>query len=384
MEALKNKPKIALMSYSMDNRQAKGIALYTRKLIEGLLLDGRFDFYLVHYDKVPDPLYKKANEIIMPRVRLPYGSRFVSQLLFFWKHRKSHFDIVHWFQPRLYPFYWLVPAKRIIVTVHGAGDITAPSKFVFSRSVFNFILTHFHKWIDAVIVVSKNAKPEVIKHYGFSADQVISIYNGGGENYQPIKKTEAQELAARKYGIGGSYILDVSRLQPHKNIVALIKAYNIMRGKDSSRAEKLVIVGWPAYKGRQDEYLAAAKSPFAKDIIFIDFVEAEDLNAVYSASELFVFPSLDEGFGLPIIEAMASGVPVITSNISSMPEIGGKAVITINPFDVNELADAMSRALVDKNLREKMIGLGLRRAGEFTWNSMVEQTENLYSEIIVN
>lgn len=382
MEKLKNKPKIALMSYAMDNRQAKGIALYTRKLIEGLLLDDRFDFHLVHYDAVADPLYKKAEEIIMPRVRLPYGSRFVSQLLFFWQYRKNHFDIVHWFQPRVYPFYWLAPAKKIIVTVHGAGDVTAPAKFVFSRSVFNFILIHFHKWIDAVIVVSSNAKSEVVKHYGFSADRVKIIYNGGGENYQPIEKNEAKEQVARKCGIKEPYILDISRLQPHKNIVTLIKAYSLMREKDPSRLEKLVIVGWPAYKNRKDEYLAAAKSLFAKDIIFIDFINSKDLNAMYSGSELFVFPSLDEGFGLPVLEAMASGVPVITSRLSSLPEIGGEAVITVNPFDAKELAEAMSRVLTDENLREKMIGLGLGRASEFTWKSTVEQTENLYTAMI--
>ena len=384
MEKLKNRPKIALMSYAMDGRAAKGTALYARKLIGGLLDDEKFDFYLVHYDKVGDPLYQKAKEIIMPRVRLPYGSKFISQLLFFWQYRKEQFDIIHWFQPRAYPFYWFAPARKVIVTVHGAGDVAAPVKFVFSRLVFNFVLIHFHKWINAIIVVSQNAKDEVVKHYGFPADRVRVIYNGGGENYQPIKKNEARELAARKYGIEGSYILDISRLQPHKNIVTLINAYSIMREKDSLRLEKLVIVGWPAYKNRKDEYLAAERSPFVKDIIFIKFVKAEDLNAMYSASELFVFPSLDEGFGLPVLEAMAAGIPVITSRAFSMSEIGNEAVTTVDPLSVNELAVAMQRVLVDKSLREKMIELGLGRAREFTWRSTIEQTENLYSEIAAN
>ena len=132
------------MSYAMDNRQAKGTALYTRKLIENLLANDRFDFYLVHYDKVDDPLYKKAHEIMIPRIKLPYGSRFVSQLLFFWKFRKNKFDIMHWFQPRVYPFYWLAPAKKIVITMHAAGDITAPGFFVFSKEVFNFVLKYFN------------------------------------------------------------------------------------------------------------------------------------------------------------------------------------------------------------------------------------------------
>ncbi|MEK7463249.1 MAG: glycosyltransferase family 1 protein [Patescibacteria group bacterium] len=382
MENIKQKPKIALMSYAMDNRQAKGTALYTRKLIEGLLADNNFEFYLIHYEKVDDLLYKKAHEIIMPRIRLPYGSRFVSQLLFFWKYRKNKFDIIHWFQPRLYPFYWLAPAKKIVVTVHGAGEVYVPLYFVFSRVVFNFIMIHFHKWIDMAIVDCENAGAEVVKYYGFSADHVKSIYLGGGENYKPVEKSEAKELVSKKYGISESYILDVSRLQPHKNVVSLINAYAVMRGSDVSRKEKLVIVGASACEGRTDEYDAVKRSAFAKDIIFIDYVDSEDLNAIYSGSELFVFPSLSEGFGLPVLEAMASGTPVITSNTTSLPEIAGDAAITVDPLDTDAIAKAMRRVLADKNLAKTMTESGIRQAAEFTWKKTVDQTKDLYIKLL--
>ena len=136
------KIKVALMSYAVDGRKAKGTALYAEKLIEGIIENPRFDFYLVHYEKSPERFYSRAKEIIMPKVSLPYGSHFISQLLFFWKYRNQKFDIIHWFQPRVYPFYWLAPAKKIIVTMHGAGDITAPQNFIFSRSVLNFVLKY--------------------------------------------------------------------------------------------------------------------------------------------------------------------------------------------------------------------------------------------------
>jgi len=378
---MKTKSKVALMSYAMDNRIAKGMALYTRKLIEGLLNDSKFDFSLIHYDKVKDSLYEKGREIMMPKIKLPFGSRFVSQLLFFWKYRKEPFDVIHWFQPRLYPCFWFAPAKKIVVTVHGAGDITAPTYFVFSRSVFNFTLKHFHRWVDIIIVDSEFAKEEVMEHYGFPEHKVKIIYLGGGEIYKPIEKNEAQKIVLQKYGINHPYILDISRLQPHKNVVTLIRSYIIMREKYPKHTEKLVIVGGAAYKNR-DEYVVAEKSQFFKDIIFVDFVETEDLNHIYSASEVFVFPSLNEGFGLPIVEAMASGVPVITSNITSMPEIGGDAVITIDPFNKEELAEAMHNVLTDESLRKKMIEAGLSRAKGFTWQKTVEQTENLYNELL--
>jgi len=371
------RPKVALMSYAMDNRSAKGIALYTRKLIEGLVSSNEIDFYLVHYDEVMDPLYKKAHEIIMPKVRLPYGSRFISQLLFFWKYRKQPFDVVHWFHPRVYPFYWLVPAKKIIVTVHGAGDITAPTYFVFSRSVFNFILKHFHKSIDTVIVDSNFAKAEVVEHYGFPEEKVKVIYLGGGEIYKSLDKTESLSAVWERYGFSGNYILDISRLQPHKNVSSLIRAYSEMRSKYSEHNQKLLIVGGGAYK-KVYEYAVADNSPFKNDIIFIEFAKKEDLNFIYSGSDLFVFPSLNEGFGLPVLEAMASGVPVITSNETSMPEIGGNAVLTLDPLDVAGLARSMRKVLLDGELREKMVRLGLEQAKKFTWQSTVEETKKLY------
>jgi glycosyltransferase involved in cell wall biosynthesis len=381
MKNKEQKPKIALMSYAMDNRMAKGTALYARKLIEGLLKDDRFDFYLVHYDKIDDPLYKRTHEIIMPRVKLPYGSRFVSQLLFFWKYRNNGFDIIHWFQPRVYPFYWLAPAKKIIITAHGAGDISAPNHFVFSRSMFNFVLIYFHKWVDKVIVDCEDAKSEVVKYYGLPINIVESIYLGGAEDYRLIEKTNNNKLL-KKYGILDPYILDVSRLQPHKNIVTLINAYIEMRKLDTSRTEKLVIIGCAAYKDRNDEYDAARKSPFAKDIIFINYIDIKDLNTIYSYSELFVFPSLSEGFGLPILEAMASGTPVVTSNTTSLPEIGGNAVITVNPLNTKEIADAMRLILTDEILKKKLIKLGVCRAREFTWEKTVNKTKDLYNRLL--
>ncbi len=377
MEETIHKPKVALMSYSMDNRRTKGTALYARKLIEGLLTNQKCDYYLVHYDKVDDPLYKKANEILIPKIKLPYGSRFVSQFIFFWKYRNNKFDVVHYFQPRLYPFFWFVPAKKIIVTVHGAGDISAPQYFIFSRTVFNFVIVHFQKFVEVFIADSIDAKVEIVQYYKFPESKVKVIYLGGAENYTVIPKNEAKELVSKKYGVNGAFILDVSRLVPHKNIVNLIKAYDSMRTEYSSHTEKLVIVG-SSVPNRVDEFEQAKSSLFSKDICFIGFIDAGDLNAIYSASDLFVYPSLSEGFGLPILEAMGSGTPVVTSNITSMPEIAGDSALLVDPLNITEIATAMHKVLTDKELREKNIDKGFERVKKFTWAGTVQKTEELY------
>lgn len=373
---MKEKIRVALMSYAMDNRKAKGTALYTRKLIENILGDERFDFYLVHYEKVDDPLYKQAKEILLPRVKLPYGSHFISQLLFFWKYRKNKFDIIHWFQPRVYPFFWLAPAKKIVITTHGAGDITAPGRWIFSREVFNFILTKFNRKVDAFIALSKYGWKEIHDHYHAGIQSIYYTYLGGGENYKNLDKTGAFEYISGKYKINGRFILEVARILPHKNIFRLIEAYGIFRDRYKSD-EKLVIIGSPEDNGKRARQLAEG-SGYKNDIIFIDYIEAEDLNRFYSAAELFIFPSLQEGFGLPIIEAMASGTPVITSNITSMPEIAGGAAILVDPFNPEEMAEKMNEVLENKEVGEALIKSGLERAGFFTWKNTAEETKAIY------
>lgn len=368
------------MSHTMDNRQGKGTALYARKLIENMLGDERFEFTLVHYERVDDPIYKKVREIVIPEIpHLPFGTRFIRTMLFFWKHRKEDFDIIHWFQPRLYPFFWLAPARHIVVTAHGAGDITAPGQFPLSRRVYNFIMTYFNRWISAVIGVSEFGKKEIISSYRIAKDKVHAIYNGGGENFKPLDKTSAQARICQKYGIRAPFILDVSRLEPHKNVDSLIRAYEAMRLK-SAHAHTLVVAGAHRYKAEKTVALARA-SQFSKDIRFINFVSDEDMNMLYSASDLFVFPSLNEGFGLPIVEALASGAPVITSNSASMPEIAGDAAITVDPLDIKALAEAMQSVLSDAPLRDSLIRKGLARAREFTWSKTARETSELYKQI---
>ncbi|OGG73870.1 hypothetical protein A3A40_02565 [Candidatus Kaiserbacteria bacterium RIFCSPLOWO2_01_FULL_54_20] len=373
--------KVALMSHPMDNRAGKGTALYTRKLIEELLKNERLEITLVHYDAVPDKLYKKAREIVIPQIpHLPFGTRFVRTLLFFWKYRKEKFDIIHWFQPRLYPFFWLAPARFSVVTAHGGADVTAPGQFPLSRHIYNFIMRYFHPWIAGVIGDSEFGRNEIIEAYGIPPEKVHTIYLGGSEDFKALDKTVAQRIIFERYKIRAPFILDVSRLEPHKNVDTLIRAYESLR-RESSITPALIIVGAKRFGAEKTLALATA-SLYAKDIIFLHFVEQQDLNALYSAADVFVFPSLNEGFGLPIVEAFASGTPVVTSNVTAMPEIAGDAAITVYPTDTKALAGAMARVLSDASLRETLIQKGLNRAKTFTWAETANKTLELYQAIL--
>jgi glycosyltransferase involved in cell wall biosynthesis len=380
--AEKQKIRVALMSYAMDNRQAKGSALSTHRLIERLVRDPRLEVTLVHFDPSDDPLYKEAREILMPYIKLPAATRFVRTLLFFWKYRKENFDIVHWFQSRVYPFFYLAPAKYIIVTAHAGGDITSPGKFPLSRRMFNFVLKHFNYKVDALIGVSDFGRREIISAYGADPKRVYALlhYNGGAEEFKPMDRKIARENLAH-YGIKAPYILDVSRLIIHKNVTTLIRAYDMLRDLHQERKEKLVIAGGPD-NNAEEVYELVKKSKYSTDIQFIDFVEQKDMNPLYAGAELFAFPSLSEGFGMPLIEAFASGTPVVTSNVASLPEVAAGAALTVDPTNAEALAEAMHRLLSDEALRESLIKKGLERCKEFTWDRAAEELSDLYKEIV--
>jgi len=379
---MKRKIKVALMSYTMDNRAAKGTALSTRRLVERIVRDPDLDVTLIHYEKVDDPLYHEAREITAPYLKLPLATRFIRTMLLFWKCRKENFDIIHWFQPRLYPFFWLAPARHIVVTAHGAGDITAPGQFPITRHIYNFIMIHFGFMIDAIIGVSDFGRSEIIEFYKARPERVHSLvhYNGGAEEFKPLDKRLALQRI-RGYGISAPYILDVSRLEPHKNVSSLVKAYAVLRDSHPERKEKLIIVGAPRYKS-EETYALAEGSRYKDDIKFVHFINQEDMNALYVAAELFVFPSLNEGFGMPLIESFASGTPVVTSNVTALPEVAGGAAILVDPTSVSALAGAMQQALVDNELRKTMIAKGLERAKDFTWDRSAEEIKKLYLAVV--
>jgi glycosyltransferase involved in cell wall biosynthesis len=381
---MSTKPKIALMTYAFDNRQAKGTALYAKKLTELLVKENRFDFFLVHYDKVDDPIYKMGKEIIMPDVDFPFAKHFLRQMLFFWKYRNNKFDIIHWFQPRLYPFFWFAPAKKIVVTAHGAADITSlttKESFVLSRDIFNLVMIYLNKFISAIIAVSNFGKKEIEEHYRIEPEKVYSIYNGGGEDFKPLDKAESQKIIKEKYKIDSPFILDISRLEPHKNVVSLILSYIDLRNNNLNLHHKLVIVGNRAF-GSHKIVEMAKESKYSSDIIFVDYVAVEDLNAFYSASDLFVFPSLNEGFGLPVVESMASGTPVITSNVTALPEVGGDVAVLVNPLDIKEISIKMASLLLDKEKLEDLSKKGIIKAQNFVWSKTSKETVDLYLKLL--
>jgi len=219
---------------------------------------------------------------------------------------------------------------------------------------------------SAVITISESSRSDIIRAYGLSPNKVTVAYPGLVEREKEDKPMDELD---KKYGVKGKYILFVGTLQPRKNIKRLIEAFSKLKDKDVD----LVVVG---KKGWMYDEIINSPSEFGvgNRVKFLDSVEDENLPTFYKNAIFFILPSLYEGFGLPVLEAMEYGCPVITSNVSSLPEAGGDAVLYVNPEDVKDITEKMQKLLQDDSLRKELVAKGREQVKKFSWKKTAEQT----------
>jgi glycosyltransferase involved in cell wall biosynthesis len=276
---------------------------------------------------------------------------------------------------------------RTLLTVHDLSFVRDPESATPAlRRYLNEVVPPSVARADQILADSEATKGDLIDLYSAPPDKVTVLYSGVDSRFSPAKQRGEEERIRRRYKLGHQpFILGVGALHPRKNYSRLIAAFaqiaDVSRRLDGrSINHNLVIVGKQGWL--YDSIVAdAARLGIRTRLVFPGFADDEDLPALYRASDLFVFPSLYEGFGLPPLEAMACGTPVVTSNVSSLPEVVGDAGITVDPTDIYALADAMSQALQDTRLREQMIDRGLARAAEFTWLRAARQLRQLYQQL---
>ena len=229
-----------------------------------------------------------------------------------------------------------------------------------------------------IFTISKASKDDIIKIYGVPKDKIVITYPGIKFKTQmsKLKTTVQNSKLLERYGIEREYVLFVGTLQPRKNIVRLIEAFSRVchpERSEGSRDISLIIVG---KKGWLYEEILEAPRKFGIEnrIKFLDFVPNDDLPALYQNALCFVLPSLYEGFGLPVLEAMKNGCPVITSNVSSLPEAGGDAALYIDPLNVSDITAKIKMVLEDDKLRKEMIEKGKKQVSKFSWEKTAKET----------
>ncbi|MFA8437010.1 MAG: glycosyltransferase family 4 protein, partial [Marinifilaceae bacterium] len=282
------------------------------------------------------------------------------------------------------PFFCPIP---LVVTLHDIIYLENKGLLGTGGSLYQKFGNLYRRWnvpgavknAEAIITVSNFEKSNIDQKMPQIKDKTIAIYNGVGEHFSPIRESKTLSQVREKYKLPEKYIFFLGNLAPKKNTPNVLKAYNRYHNSVSNPLP-LVMIDFGKEKLRQ--MLASFQMENLLEHIHLSgYISNTDLPAIYSMSELFLYPSLRESFGIPILEAMRCGTPVITSTTSSMPEIAGDAALLVNPNNSKELANAIEYILSDLEFREKLIQKGFNRSKKFSWTKMAERNLKLYNKI---
>jgi glycosyltransferase involved in cell wall biosynthesis len=283
------------------------------------------------------------------------------------------------------PDFTLPPVwrARTVLTVHDLSFLRVPECFTDAlRRYLEQVVPRSVLCADQVIADSTSTKRDLVELLDAPAGKVTVIHSGVEPRFRPITDRATLEAVRQQYDLPERFILSVGTLQPRKNFAALIEAFSRLRNlKPETRDLKLVIVGGRGWL--YEEIFARVEAlGLQGEVLFPGFFADEDLPALYNLAEVFALPSFYEGFGLPPLEAMACGTPVVTSNTSSLPEVVGDAGLMVEPMDVEGLAGAIGRLWEGGGLRDEMVRRGLARAEEFTWERAARQLLVVYERAV--
>ena len=296
--------------------------------------------------------------------------------------RREKVDLFH------APHYVLPPLTpcKSVVTIHDCIHLRFPQYlpnrlgYAYARSSL-WVATHRS---NRILTVSEASKRDILEYFNVPPDKIHVIYNGIDERFGEPPPDEDVNRVRERYQLDGPFVLYAGNIKPHKNLGRLIAAFDILRhGSSEFEQVKLIIIGDEISKYAALRH-AVHRHKLHKHVRFFGFVPTRTLAILYRLAAVFVFPSLYEGFGLPPLEAMASGTPVITSNVSSLPEVVGDAALLIDPLQPEEIADALRRVLSDSSLREDLSRRGLERARHFSWDDSIRRVHQIYGEVLAS
>lgn len=363
--------RIAVNTRLLVSNKLDGIGYYAHEVLQRLVLahpDVQF-YFLFDRKPHPDFIYGKnvTPVVLSPQARHPI-------LYFIWFHlrvrrwlKKNKPDV--FYSPEGYlPPKDQTPLVNVIHDLnfeHFPDSLPKAERFYYQK-----FFPKYAAWSDHIITVSGFSKKDIVKRYQIAEDKISSIYNGIREVFIP---SNSHENFAEKFTKGKPFFLHVGTLHPRKNIEGIVAAFNIFRKQSEAPESKLVLVGRKKWWTESMEN-AVENSPFKKDIIFTDRLETEELVSAYQTASATLVLSHFEGFGLPIVEAMSCGCPVIAADNSALSEIGNDAALLVNQNNTQEVAELMLKLAIDTKFRSKTIAKGLEKCRNFSWDRASEST----------
>ena len=281
------------------------------------------------------------------------------------------------------PHYVLPPLVTCpsVVTIHDCIHLMFP-QYLPNRRSLAYARTSISlaaRRATRVLTVSESSKRDILRFVDVRPEKIDVIYNSYDERFGGEPKEEDMDRVRERYQLHDQFVLYAGNVKPHKNLERLIEAFQLVRNRGLDHL-KLVLIGDDISK-----YTALRRAvhrhQLHKYVRFLGYLPEETLAVMYRLAGVFVFPSLYEGFGLPPLEAMASGTPVVTSNVSSLPEVAGNAAVLVDPYDAHAIADGIYRVLTDEQLRADLRRLGLARAKQFSWEASVRRVREIYGQV---
>ena len=360
--------RIAINAIFLVTGKGGGIERYLRGLLKGLAQIDRVNEYLVFGNKDNAGTFELRDnfrEIVSPvSARIRPAKILWEQFVLPSRLKKEKVDIVL-SAGNIAPKIFFCPS---LVIIYDLIFFAHPEEFsLLERLVLRYLLHRTAMSADRIITVSESSKNEIIRWLKVPQDRMSVVYGGCDKNLRDVIDTM---VLKDKVSVKGNYIFCAASLRMYKNLDGLIKAYSVLK-KKYSVPQKLVLTG---HKGRYYEELQRLVRVLGleNDVIFTGFISDDELRLLYSSADVFVFPSFYEGFGLPVLEAMASGTPVVASNRTSIPEVVGDAGLLFNPDNTDEMAETIHSVLREETLKKSLISRGFERVKKFTWEKTAE------------
>jgi glycosyltransferase involved in cell wall biosynthesis len=357
-----------------------GIGRYAVELLSGLVATDLENQYTLFYNR-PEDAQVPTDLQHLPTITTLSSDKY-------WRFQTLLAHLFHRSQDLLYGSVDIFHAtSNLLPNLSQIGTVFTLHDLIFqlyptthtrlNRWFLSLMMPIFLRKADHVIAVSNTTANDAIRLYNLNQDKMSVIYEGIAPHFQPVTDERRLQKIRIHYALPQRFIFFVGTLEPRKNLPNLIRAFAAAKLDEV----KLIIAGKKGWM-YQSIFDLVQELGLERDIQFIGFVPDEDLPVLYSLAEAFVFPSLYEGFGLPVLEAMACGTPVITSNVSSLPEIAGDAALLIDPLNVEDLSIAMCRLTNDAGLRQEFSQRGLRQASQFSWQRAAAQTLDVYRHVL--
>ncbi len=363
--------RIALNARHMLVNRLEGVGIVTDEVMGRMARshpEDQFDYY---FDRKYDQRFVHNTNVnphtIHPVTRLPI-------LIRYWLDHPVRKDVVKqkanvFFSPDGFiPLGMGIPKVSM---VHDVAYLRYPEHLQPRiRSFYKKWMPRYLAYTDHIITVSEFSKSEIIAGYNIPADKISVVYNGITDAYKPVSE-EQKKITRDRYTNGRTYFVYLGAIHPRKNILTLVKAFEQFKSSHPSD-HQLVLAGRASWH-TEEVFKAIAESKWKDAIHLPGYIATADATTLVASAEAMIYPSFYEGFGLPLVEAMACGVPVICSNVSSLPEVAGNAALLFEPHDVGQLAHHMKRIAEEELLRKDLITLGHERSRYFSWDKAAEQ-----------